>query len=120
MAKNELATKSQLLPVLERERKQCPFYGFSAFHGGIFLDTKGNQCALITGSHSPCRMELREETPNWRDCPYNTPEKRATIEAHADAARVFPDEFRPQGAKSWEGVTFGQWQEYVMNRPPSS
>ena len=55
----------------------CPFYGRALFLSQILnrdppfvlFDQAGNQCALITASHSPCRMEMEGETPDWRVCP---------------------------------------------------
>lgn len=54
----------------------CPFYGRAMYQTRLFLpprpflllDTKGNQCGIILNSHSPCRMEIAGETPDWREC----------------------------------------------------
>jgi hypothetical protein len=54
----------------------CPFYGRAMYQKGVIgaaipfllLDTNGNQCGLIADSHSPCRMEIDGETPDWRAC----------------------------------------------------
>lgn len=55
----------------------CPFYGCAMFATGmgiagpkpfLLFKTDGNQCALITNSHSPCRMEMNDETPDWKTC----------------------------------------------------
>lgn len=57
----------------EHSRVGCPFYGhafISAF--GALHATGGNQCALITSSHSPCWMDVGEHrSPDWSDCPRN-------------------------------------------------
>jgi len=38
----------------------CPFYGFYMRPSmNVMVDQSGNQCALITSSHSPCSMERR-------------------------------------------------------------
>ena len=50
----------------------CPFYGHAvAFVNGthpVMMDSGGNQCALMTGAHSPCRMEIGGARPNWGEC----------------------------------------------------
>jgi hypothetical protein len=55
----------------------CPFYGRAYFdpphispnHPPFLLfGTHGNQCALVTASHSPCRMEIAGEEPDWKEC----------------------------------------------------
>jgi hypothetical protein len=57
----------------------CPFYAVGLhFHGGapvLMPNPNSNQCALITSAHSPCVMEIRRETPDWRVCRRN-PEVR--------------------------------------------
>ena len=56
----------------------CPFYGRQMYSAGMFpvqqpmllLDTKGNQCALVTISHMPCFMESgMQQEPDWKTCP---------------------------------------------------
>jgi len=51
--------------------KNCPFYGHALTPGEPFalFDSRGNQCALVTGSHAPCSMETRGERPDWPTCP---------------------------------------------------
>lgn len=51
----------------------CKFYGHAAAIGTLF-PTGGNQCALVTNAHAPCRMEMEGQEPNWERCPLNTPE----------------------------------------------
>jgi hypothetical protein len=50
----------------------CPFYGCALWKPDPFpvmlLDSHGNQCALVTLSHSPCQMELMGQVPDWRTC----------------------------------------------------
>lgn len=46
----------------------CHFYG-KAIGANRFIDTYGNQCALITESHSPCQMEIASQTPDEKICP---------------------------------------------------
>lgn len=56
----------------------CPFYGHMMFvstvpHGSmpfVLMASDGNQCGLITGSHSPCHMEVNHLPIEWRECPY--------------------------------------------------
>jgi hypothetical protein len=55
--------------------RNCPFYGRALFSHMILpvkfilLDTKSNQCAIVTDKHSPCLLELNHEDVEWRDCP---------------------------------------------------
>lgn len=104
-------------PYFEVERPQCPFYGFRGMFG-VLMDSKGNQCALITESYSPCQMEMREQQPDWSECPFNTEENRDKLIGTLDDIRIFPREFHPPGAKSWKGVSLMSWIKYVWDRQP--
>ncbi len=53
----------------------CPFYGcaFIAKQPDppfVLFSVGGNRCALITGAHAPCQMEIAGETPDWKTCPF--------------------------------------------------
>ena len=51
---------------------QCPFYGHAANEAlRTLAPTLGNQCALITTSHAPCRLEIRGERVDLEACPLN-------------------------------------------------
>jgi hypothetical protein len=42
----------------------CKFYGCAAVTKlRVLVPTGGNQCALITESHAPCRMEVHLKKP---------------------------------------------------------
>lgn len=115
---NDIVKKSDImLPVLhtEEQRERCPFYGFSGF-SGILMDTEGNQCALVTGSHSPCYMEFQGQKPDWDECRYHTDKLIQSLKASAESIRVFPKEFIPEGAHSWEGISLSDWYQHVMGR----
>ena len=96
-------------PPVREDRPPCPFYGFAMF-GGSLMDSKGNQCALA-GGHSPCGMAVRRETPTWVSCPRweMTPEDMQQVREFT----IFPDECHPEGAKSWEGMPFGDFIDAV-------
>lgn len=53
----------------------CPFYGRALFAHMVLpvrfvlLDTKGNQCGIVTDAHSPCMMETNGEAVVWEECP---------------------------------------------------
>lgn len=54
----------------------CPFYGRFLYRapGGastpfLLWDQQGNQCAIVTESYAPCRMETSGEPVEWRECP---------------------------------------------------
>lgn len=99
----------------EVERPLCPFYGFNGMHGSL-MDSKGNQCALITDSFSPCQMEMAEDNPNWHECGFNTEEHRKGLEEVAERVQVFPREFHPPTAKSWAGISLKNWMNYILNK----
>ncbi len=101
------------MPYEEVSRTACPFYGFNGMFG-MMLDSKGNQCALVTGSHSPCAMERGGEQPCWENCPSNIPENREKLENLAENMQVFPEEFHPPEAKSWGGITLKRWMEHIL------
>jgi len=105
----------KLKPVFSKERYQCPFYGFHMVRG-MLMDQSGNQCALITDSYSPCQMEIRRQTPNWNECQFNDEKNSEALEKIADQLTIFPNEFHPEGSKSWEGMPFKDWQEYIMGQ----
>ena len=100
-----------LKPYYKKERPKCPFYGFNGV-SGIFFDTEGNQCGAKTSSHAPCQMEINRDTPNWSKCLFNTERHRRDLRKILDN-RIFPKEFQPPGAKSWEGITLKQWIQYL-------
>jgi hypothetical protein len=106
-------TSQSVQPVEQIERYSCPFYGFYAGLG-MLIDQEGNQCALIADSYSPCPMEMRREVPDLNKCEYlkwYREERKKGIDI-----RAFPREFNPHNGKSWKGISFEDWEEYVMNR----
>lgn len=114
-----LIGKKEAKPVRNKKRYSCPFYGFYGGRG-IFVDTKGNQCGLITESYSPCKMEMNNQTPNWDKCShFNNESNREVIkriDERVSQVTVFPEEFRPKGKKSWNGISLKEWIKYVMKR----
>lgn len=100
-------------------RPNCPFYGFTTMMG-VVMDTKGNGCALVANSHSPCRMEIGGAGPDWINCAFNTPELQQEIRGLGDSPRIFPDECQPpDSANGWKGVPLRAWiaqfEERVLN-----
>ena len=89
----------ELKPYAQKDRPKCPFYGFNGMYG-MFMDSEGNQCALITDSFSPCQMEMAEKTPSWSECPFNTEEKRKDLASVARKMKVFPKGFHPPKQRS--------------------
>ena len=102
------AKSNTLDPLYEREQHPCPFYGM-AMGEGYFLDTNGNQCALISGRHSPCKMELDGEKPNWYNCSHNNSEIILDLMNRNPPIKIFPDELK-------KGINFKEWYEYVMGK----
>ena len=85
----------------------CPFYGHAiAFVNGthpVMMDTGGNQCALMTGAHSPCRMEIQGARPNWAECDRNPENNGSGFDAvitrtmtQEEARRRWPGAFDAQ------------------------
>lgn len=109
-------------PYIRKERYPCPFYGF---YGDniieIMVEQGGNKCALITPSHSPCRMEIDKKTPDWNKCPINPEESggKPLIDS-TNNIKVFPKEFHPQNKRSWGGMDFKDWMNYVMEGSDSN
>lgn len=103
----------ELKPYTPVERTRCAFYGFS-LRGKLMTDSKGNQCALKTESYDPCQMEIAGNEVRWSSgCPFNTEENRKYIEENSEKVRVFPREFRPPKAKSWDGISLKIWMDYI-------
>jgi len=113
---NDLITRDgEVVPAyFEKERPVCPFYGFNGMFGGL-IDSRGNQCALVKKSYSPCQMELDGETPDWHNCPLNT---EGAIEAHFGSMdiRAFPKELRPSEDGGWSGVSLEDWIRHIVDR----
>ena len=98
-------------PHYHKERPPCPFYGFNGMHN-VFFDTEGNQCGLITISHSPCKMEQEGGTPNWKECHLNSRENRVALGTRLDLY-VHPKEFQPPSGKGFRSFTIRKWFEYL-------
>jgi hypothetical protein len=55
----------------------CPFYGHTLYRNNslivsppfLLLDSRGNQCGLVTDAFAPCRMETNGLPVEWRECP---------------------------------------------------
>lgn len=45
----------------------CRFYGMNGMSGRL-VATHGNQCGLVTNSHSPCAMEMLGDSPDENTC----------------------------------------------------
>jgi hypothetical protein len=101
---------------VEKQRYPCHFYGF--FGGmGVMIDQEGNQCALITDSYSPCIMQIDNQTPEWHKCSFNTEKSRENLVKALKNVKIFPNEFRPPEAKSWEGINFfPDWAKYITEK----
>ena len=83
---------------------------------GSLMETGGNQCALRTERHSPCHMEIREDSPDWNMCEHRSMEKEMKFIQFLRMGRAFPEKFRPHGVSSWEGISMSAWFEHVMGR----
>lgn len=95
---------------VSRGRPQCPFYGFNGMFGKL-IESGGNECGLTTRSYSPCRMEIARETPNWRECPFNTEDMNDRIESGMMDMKVLPRELRGSGRR----ISLLDWARHVMD-----
>ena len=61
-------------------------------------------------------MGMAEQIPDWDKCPFNDDAEllEKLSESHV---RVGAKEFWPEGARSWEGLPFRDWYNYVMSQP---
>ena len=51
---------------------RCPFYGKHAVPLiQVLVEQGGNECALITASYSPCRVEMAGGAPDLENCELN-------------------------------------------------
>jgi len=94
-------------------RFDCPFYEFTNLFDAM-IDFRDNQCGLKSGLYgNPCQMKNAGDKPNWSRCPFNTEKNRKKIEGDLEKIRVFPREFRPQKAKSWDGIPLEIWMRHI-------
>jgi len=54
--------------------RNCPFYGHHWAHTSpavpfVLVASHGNQCAIVTDSTGPCRMEISGRPVEWSQCP---------------------------------------------------
>jgi hypothetical protein len=76
----------------------------------------GNGCALIC-EHSPCKMEMSGNSPEWDKCSfYNHADNASQLRQIMEVVTVAPKAFWPRGATSWAGMKFGDWFKHVMGR----
>ncbi len=102
-------------PVAPYQGNPCPFYGFIGGNG-VFMENYGNACAL-TGSHTPCKMEIMGSKPSWDMCSFfNHPHNAPIIEEIMEQVVANPKALWPAGQTNWEGVKIRIWFRYVMGR----
>src|SRR3989344_1587013 len=98
---------------------KCPFYGFHLplmpRNANLLIDSFGNQCALIQGSYSPCKMEINGEQPSWEECTlYEEHNKKTLItQLNINGLRVFPN-----GINKNNGLSFSEWYEHRTGKAP--
>ena len=102
-----------LTPNSKVERKACPFYGFAVMRKTM-VDQKGNRCALITDSYTPCKMEISGQETDWDKCDYN-PNLLAIFGGALGKVMVFPNEFGPEDG-GWEGIRLTDWIQHIQQR----
>ena len=101
------------LPIYEKPRHRCPFYGFVYRLG--FEDLEGNGCAFTPNNNQcSCFMEQDGHTPNWNRCVFNSLKNQDRIQTILEKSRIFPKEFQPENQEDWDGIPFKFWFEYVM------
>lgn len=104
-------------------RTQCPFHQFMGFPGLLADASPGNACAL-TFEHSPCAVEMRNETPCWDACwRYNTEANRPQVDQLLGKFNAFPKELSPYGDQGWTGINARAWFRLITghdlpDKPP--
>jgi hypothetical protein len=104
----------EIKPVRQKERYQCPFYGFN-LTPGQFLDQGNDQCALIISSDHPCDMKLDNKIPDWNNCYLNNKSNSNGIKEIIENYKTNASEFRPEGINQWKGIPFRYFYDYIMN-----
>ncbi|MEZ0209135.1 MAG: hypothetical protein ACAH17_03095 [Candidatus Paceibacterota bacterium] len=106
------------------KRPPCPFYGFTSSPSVgppttavYFMDNHGNACAIgcaKSNSLTPCSMEVEGKSPDWKNCQqFNKEENLPVLAQVLKLVVVFPEELKPQGVKSWAGVSAEGWFELM-------
>ena len=94
----------------------CPFYGYAQIgrHGDkILFPSFGNQCALDTRAHSPCKMEISGLKPEYTDCSRWTPN---APELHLQKAAEHADEKRNMRISGTPATISGTREAAVTRR----
>ena len=112
----EIAKKGEYLGA-PYTRPPCPFYGFIGIVGAeVLLDNNGNACGL-TMSHSPCKMEVDNQKPDWENCNhFNREGEVETIAKVLNKFTIFPDELRPLHLVEWSGVSVRGWFHLIVKK----
>lgn len=101
-------------PRFRKERYPCPFHGFHAAFGIIFMDQEGSECGLDAEQCTACYMQNYPEGPNWDSCQYNRKDLEETIDLIRRKVRICPKEFNPSNGKSWAGIKMDTFWKHVM------
>ncbi len=95
------------------QRLPCPFYGFVRT-GHLMREASGGNGCGLTGTHSPCAMEVAYKKPEWERCHfYNTEENKLSLVELLQQAIVYPNELCPEGLEGWQGVSGLGWFELM-------
>ncbi|MFA5992823.1 MAG: hypothetical protein WC796_03900 [Candidatus Pacearchaeota archaeon] len=90
---------------------RCPFYGMHYVSSQrLFVDSRGNQCSLVTCAYAPCKMEVQSEEIDWNKCHFNSKEGKRTVEEMLDSTTVFPPNLQ-QGT----GISLRDWYDHIMD-----
>jgi hypothetical protein len=114
--------------LLKRSRYPCPFYGLVQI-GERFIEIENKEkifCPLPTLKEHPqeksffpafpgCLMIFELKTPNWRECPFNTEEKRKKLLELSLRSRVFPKELQiKKKILIGQGIPLLDWMTFVL------
>jgi hypothetical protein len=70
----------------------CPFYGKAAVPlMRVLIPHQSNQCALMTRSTEPCRMEIFGESPDLANCELHGTGRALDLASYTNAASSYPD-----------------------------
>ena len=94
-------------PEQKLQKHRCPHYGFNGMIPKMYISSGGNQCGLITNSHSPCQMEMNKQTPYWNKCLLKKQTTKERLEEIANSQVFLSNKNRkPWDSERNEGISF--------------
>ena len=70
----------------------CPFYGKHSFAlMRVLVNSRGNQCALVTDAFAPCYLEIEGRAPDLEKCKYHGTPKAIEFATFETTKMQYPD-----------------------------